>query len=154
MRERRVRWTVRALLAVLTAIGLFALVERFAQGLILANFTSVLPWGLWLSLYIYFIGLSAGSFLLSTLVYVFGVKRYEPVGRIALFQALGCLVLGLLFILIDLGRPERFYRTLTNWASSSVLAWEIISLALFWASSTFLSASISASLISFLRSSP
>ena len=57
-------------------------------GLILANFTSVLPWGLWLSLYIYFIGLSAGSFLLSTLIYVFQVKRFEPVGRMALFQAL------------------------------------------------------------------
>ena len=71
-------------------------------------------------------GLSAGSFLLSTLVYVFGVKRYEPVGRMALFQALICLILGLLFILIDLGRPERFFRTLTNWAFSSVLAWEIL----------------------------
>jgi Ni/Fe-hydrogenase subunit HybB-like protein len=113
-------------LILLTAIGLFALVQRMAQGLILANFTSVLPWGLWLSFYIYFIGLSAGSFLLSTLVYVFGVKRFEPVGRMALFQALGCLILGLLFILIDLGRPERFFRTLTNWSYTSVLAWEIL----------------------------
>jgi len=113
-------------LIILTAVGLYALVQRMAQGLILANFTSVLPWGLWLSLYIYFIGLSAGSFLLSTLVYVFGVKRFEPVGRMALFQALGCLILGLLFIMIDLGRPERFFRTLTNWSYSSVLAWEIL----------------------------
>lgn len=113
-------------LIILTAVGMYALVQRMAQGLILANFTSVLPWGLWLSLYIYFIGLSAGSFLLSTLVYVFGVKRFEPVGRMALFQALGCLILGLLFIMIDLGRPERFFRTLTNWSYASVLAWEIL----------------------------
>lgn len=119
-------WILLSLLVVFTIIGVAALVERMAQGLILANFTSVLPWGLWLSLYIYFIGLSAGSFLLSTLVYVFGVKRYEPVGRMALFQALGCLILGLIFILIDLGRPERFFRTIVNWAPSSVLAWEIM----------------------------
>ena len=126
MSRKARNWMLFSFLAVLTIIGLTALVQRMAQGLILANFTSVLPWGLWLSLYIYFIGLSAGSFLLSTLVYVFGVKRYEPVGRMALFQALGCLILGLLFILIDLGRPERFFRTIINWAPSSVLAWEIM----------------------------
>jgi Ni/Fe-hydrogenase subunit HybB-like protein len=126
MRNRTVRWILFGLLLIPTGIGMVALVQRLDQGLILANFTSVLPWGLWISLYIYFIGLSAGSFLLSTLVYVFGVKRYEPVGRMALFQALGCLILGLVLILIDLGRPERFYRTLTNWDASSVLAWEIL----------------------------
>ena len=126
MRNRTVKWILFGLLLILTGIGMVALVQRLDQGLIVANFTSVLPWGLWISLYIYFIGLSAGSFLLSTLVYVFGVKRYEPVGRMALFQALGCLILGLVLILIDLGRPERFYRTLTNWDASSVLAWEIL----------------------------
>lgn len=126
MMSRRLKWALAVLLLVMTGIGVAGLVVRLSTGLILANFSSVLPWGLWLSLYIYFIGLSAGSFLLSTLVYVFGVKRYEPVGRIALFQALGCLVLGICFILLDLGRPERFYRTLTNWSYSSVLAWEIL----------------------------
>ena len=126
MSRKTRNWILLCVLTVFTVIGLIALLQRMTQGLILANFTSVLPWGLWLSLYIYFIGLSAGSFLLSTLVYVFGVKRYEPVGRMALFQALVCLVLGLLFILIDLGRPERFFRTITNWAPSSILAWEIM----------------------------
>lgn len=118
--------TLLAVLAVVTVAGLWALGDRSFQGLRVANFTSISPWGLWLSLYIYFIGLSAGSFLISSLVFVFGVKRFEPVGRLALVQALGCLIVGLLLILVDLGRPERAYRVITNWNGSSVLAWEIL----------------------------
>ncbi len=80
------------------------------QGLKVTSMTSVLPWGLWVSLYIYFIGLSAGSFLLSTLVYVFGMARYEKVGRMALYSVLLVLYVGVIFILIDLGRMERAAR--------------------------------------------
>jgi len=120
------RWGLVAVLAAVTMVGLWAVGVRAYRGLLVANFTSISPWGLWLSLYIYFIGLSAGSFLISSLVYVFGVKRFEPAGRLALIQAFGCLLIGLMMIAIDLGRPERFYRVITNWNSSSVLAWEVL----------------------------
>lgn len=111
-------------LTVATIVGIIAIIQRFNQGLIITNMTQHIPWGFWIVLYIYFIGLSAGSFLLSTLIYVFGVKRLEAAGRMALFQAFICMLLGLFLIFIDLGHPERFYKVITSMNPTSVLSWE------------------------------
>jgi molybdopterin-containing oxidoreductase family membrane subunit len=106
--------------------GISATTVRVFHGLEVTHGTTLAPWGMGLALYLYFIGLSAGSFLLSTLIYVFGFKRFEPVGRLALFQAFGCLVMGMTLILQDLGRWERNWRVFWNWNVSSVMAWVVV----------------------------
>lgn len=115
-------WT---LLSVVALVGLAAIALRVFQGMSVTNLTSLIPWGLWVAFYIYFIGLSAGSFLISTMIYVFDIKRFEPIGRIALFSAFVALSTGLVFILLDLGHMERFWTVFINRSSTSVLEWEI-----------------------------
>lgn len=114
------------ILTALVLVGLGFLGYRFASGLLTTNMGSMVSWGLWVAIYILFIGLSAGSFLLSTLIYVFNVKRYERIGRLALYSAALCLIIGLLFILADLGHAERFWKVFTSLSSSSVLWFEIM----------------------------
>lgn len=115
-------WT---LLGIVAVVGIAAIYVRVVQGLRVTNLTSLVPWGLWVAFYIYFIGLSAGSFLISTMIYVFGLKRFEPIGRIALWTAFIALSTGLVFILLDLGHMERFWTVFLNRSSTSVLEWEI-----------------------------
>lgn len=110
---------------VLALVGIGVLLYRLSAGLGVTNLGSIVPWGLWVAFYIFFIGLSAGAFLLSTLVFVFGVKALEPLSRLAVVQAIVCLVLGLAFIFIDLGHWERFLNVLIHPQWQSVLAWEI-----------------------------
>lgn len=112
------------ILAIATVIGVWAIMNRFASGLIISNLTQHVPWGIWVALYIYFIGLSAGSFLLSTLIYVFGVKKLEPVGALSLIQALFCLALGMVAIVLDLGQPLKAWLVMFPGSNTSVLAWE------------------------------
>lgn len=114
------------ILVALIIVGLSFLGYRFAVGLGTTDLGSIISWGLWISFYILFIGLSAGSFLLSTLIYVFDVKKYERIGRLALYSAALCLIMGFLFVLADLGHPERFWQVFTNFATSSVLWFEIM----------------------------
>lgn len=116
---------VYLLLAILSAMGMWGVWIRMTEGLKVTALTSYVSWGLWVAFYIFFIGLSAGSFLLSTLVYVFGMKRLERVGKIALLSALCSLGAGLTFIMIDLGHPLRFWHTLVYRNFGSVLEWEI-----------------------------
>ncbi len=120
---RQIYWI---LILVLMVVGLSFLGYRYAVGLKATDLGSLISWGLWISLYILFIGLSAGSFLLSTLIYVFNIKKYERIGRVALYSAALCLIMGFLFVLADLGHPERFWQVFTNLASSSVLWFEIM----------------------------
>ncbi len=110
----------------LLPVGLGFLGYRYAAGLLTTNMGNMVSWGLWISLYILFIGLSAGSFLLSTLIYVFNVTKYERIGRLALYSAMICLIVALLFVSADLGHVERFWKVFTNVALTSVLWWEIM----------------------------
>lgn len=112
-------------LVLLSVLGLWAVWVRMTEGLRVTALTSYVSWGLWVAFYIFFIGLSAGSFLLSTLVFVFGMKRLEKVGKLALLTAICSLGAGLAFINIDLGRPARFWHTLVYRNFRSVLEWEI-----------------------------
>ncbi len=111
-------------LGLLALGGIVAVVVRFLQGMQVTNLTSNVAWGMWVVFYIYCIGLSAGSFLMSTVIYVFGMERFEKMGRMALLSALFALAGGLAFVWIDLGHPWRFWEVFLKWQASSVLAWE------------------------------
>lgn len=107
------------------AAGGYFIIERFFTGLAATNLSSITPWGAWIAFYIFFVGLSAGSFLLSTLIYVFGMEEYERIGKAALFTAIVCMIVALTFVLMDLGRPDRMLNAIIYWNVTSPLAWEV-----------------------------
>jgi molybdopterin-containing oxidoreductase family membrane subunit len=109
----------------LFALGLIGWYQRLAFGHAGANYGSIVTWGLWVAAYIYFIGLSAGSFLISSLVYVFDMKRFESVGRLALFTAVVTLLLALLSIWVDLGHMDRAWHVMVYPNFKSPMAWMI-----------------------------
>ncbi len=112
-------------LALLLGAGGYAIILRMIGGLSTTNLTSTTPWGAWVAFYIYFVGLSAGAFLLSSLIYVFGMTRFEKVGRMALLAALVSMIVALVFIGLDLGRMDRALTPMIRFNWLSPLAWEV-----------------------------
>src|SRR3972149_2367209 len=128
--SKRVHIGYYSALGALATVGLIALGYRLAVGMKVTALTTSISWGMWVSAYIYFIGLSAGSFLLSTLVYVFGMRQFEKVGRIALLSAFFSLAAGMLFIWLDLGHPFRFWEigVYPHWTSvMTIESWLYVS---------------------------
>ena len=115
-------WVVVVIMLAIGAVGLY---WRLTQGHKLANYGQLIVWGLWVAMYIYFIGLSAGAFLISSLVYAFGVERFRPIARLALFTALISLFMALLNIWFDLGHMARFYEVYTRPNFQSMMAWMV-----------------------------
>lgn len=122
-RRLALAWFVPLTLVGFVTLGM--IVHSLLGGLALTNLSSWTPWGLWIALYIFFLGLSAGAFLLSSLVHVFGQEQFEPVGRDALLAAILAMMIGMLFVWLDLGHPERALNAWLFWNPRSVLAWEI-----------------------------
>lgn len=120
--KRAILWTLWICIAVVGGIGI---VERLISGHDLAGYTSYVPWGLWVATYIYFIGLSAGAFLLSSMVYVFKVRRLERIAKLSLFVAVITLVMALLTILFDIGHMERFFFVYIHPQFHSMMAWMV-----------------------------
>lgn len=125
MSERVLKTAFWAAGIALILAGAWAWYDRWANGDQHTNYGSIVPWGLWVAAYIYFIGLSAGSFLVSSLVYVFRIKRFESVGRLALFTAVITLLMALLSISADLGHTFRAWHVLVYPNFSSPMAWMI-----------------------------
>lgn len=107
-------------------LGSVGVAQRLMYGHEPAAYGNRVVWGLWVAMYIYFIGLSAGAFLLSSLVYVFKIKMFEKVGKLALITALVTLICALLSIWLDLGHMWRAYEVITRPnLPHSMMAWMI-----------------------------
>ena len=119
----RVAWY--AVVAVLVAVGAYATYLRLTEGMASTNLTSVVPWGAWVAFYIYFVGLSAGAFLVSTMANVFEVEGMHRIDREALFAAVISMAVALLFVWIDLGRMDRMYFPFLWRQLTSALSWEV-----------------------------
>lgn len=76
---------------------------------IVYNVAHEAPLGPLIAVYFYMTGLSAGSFILSTLAYGFGIKRFKPLGKIGVVLATVLLVLAPINLIADLGQPWRFW---------------------------------------------
>jgi anaerobic selenocysteine-containing dehydrogenase/Ni/Fe-hydrogenase subunit HybB-like protein len=90
-----------------------------------ADFGSYIPWGLWVALYAWFVGLSAGAYMLFAAGEVFRIERLRQIGRPALVIAFASLISGLVVVGLDLGHIERFWNVYLYGNPSSLMAWEI-----------------------------
>ncbi len=102
-------YTAMVVLAVLGIAGTFATYYMHVHGLYLSGMTNRVPWGLQIAMAIFYIGLSAGSLVVSGLYGIFGQMQYKPFARIAAYLAMLFLIAGLLSILTDQGRVDRVF---------------------------------------------
>jgi anaerobic selenocysteine-containing dehydrogenase/Ni/Fe-hydrogenase subunit HybB-like protein len=121
------RTTVKRILLAVWAVAFVAGAVGVVWRLVAedADFGSYIPWGLWVALYAWFVGISAGAFMLFAVGEVFRVERLRKVGRPALVISLASLVSGLVVVGLDLGHLERFWNVYLYGNPSSLMAWEI-----------------------------
>ncbi|MDX1615970.1 MAG: NrfD/PsrC family molybdoenzyme membrane anchor subunit, partial [Candidatus Promineifilaceae bacterium] len=88
------------------------------------NLTDLVPWGLWITIDLSSIALAAGAFTLSAAVYLLGQKQLEPVARTAVWIGLIGYTMAVTTLLLDIGRPDRFWHAVAFWNIHSPL-WEV-----------------------------
>jgi len=116
---------------IIIGFGLILIAIRFSQGLGAVTAASQdQPWGLFLAWGLFSgVPLSATGFVLSTAVYIFGLKEYRPVLNNALLLGFLGYLFAVIFLLIDLGRPWRLpYPMFVSFGTASVLflvAWHV-----------------------------
>jgi menaquinone reductase, integral membrane subunit len=117
-------WWWVALLAVFIAGGLFAAFQVFTRGLAATNLSDLAPWGLWIVVDLSSIALSAGAFSLSALAHLMRREEFKPIARVAVFIGLLGYSGAMMCLLLDIGRPERFWHGWVWWNVHSML-WEV-----------------------------
>src|SRR5574341_1690801 len=108
---------------VLTAAGALAGVLRFTRGLgATTNLSDQFPWGLWIGFDVLSgVGLAAGGFTITAVVYLFNLKRFTPIIRPTVLTAFLGYVFVIFAILFDLGQPLRMWHLILMWNPRSVM---------------------------------
>jgi len=104
-------------LALVAAIGLYFIAQRFLYGLgAVTNLNSGYPWGIWVVVDVVIgTAFGCGGFAMALLVYIFNRGEYHPLIRPALLGGLFGYTLGGFAVLFDLGRYWHFYNLLLPW---------------------------------------
>jgi Ni/Fe-hydrogenase subunit HybB-like protein len=111
-------------LVLLICGGVAAGITVFVQGLHITNLTDLVPWGLWIGVDLSSIALAAGAFTISAMVYLLKIKKLMPVAKTAVYMGLLGYTMAVLTLLLDIGRPDRFWHSMAYWNIHSPL-WEV-----------------------------
>ncbi len=98
---------------------------------IIYNVEHEMPLGIPIATYFYLTGLSAGSFIISTLAYGFGMVKFKPLGKIGVVMATLLLVIAPMILLIDLEQPLRFWHLILYLRITSPITWGTFLLSLY-----------------------
>ena len=113
----------KTLAGIILLAGAYSTIVRFFGGLGAAtNLSDEFPWGLWIGFDVLCgVGLAAGGFTLAGIVYIFNVKRFEPIIRPTILTAFLGYVLVIFALMFDLGRPLQIWHAIIMWNPQSVM---------------------------------
>jgi molybdopterin-containing oxidoreductase family membrane subunit len=117
-------------LLLLIAAGAAAYLGQLRDGLIVTHMRDQVSWGFYIGNFTFLVGVAAAAIMLVIPAYVY---NWEPIREITILGevlAISALVMCLCFVLVDIGRPDRFWHILPlvgrlNFPTS-MLAWDVI----------------------------
>jgi molybdopterin-containing oxidoreductase family membrane subunit len=131
-------WAYHLWMTGLTALvlsGLFAYSNQLREGLIVTNMRDQVSWAFYIGNFTFLVGVAAAAVMLVIPAYVY---NWRPIRGIAIFGellAISAIVMCLLFVTVDIGRPERAWHLIPVIGNlnvpGSLLAWDVLVLNLY-----------------------
>ena len=112
-------------LAVLAAAGVGAWVYQLINGLGVTGMNNGTSWGLYITCFMFFVGLSAGGLIVASSASVFHIAQFKKVAVPAIILSTVCICCAGMFVLIDLGGIQRIGNILMSPNPLSPLLWDI-----------------------------
>lgn len=123
--------TIYVVLGLLVLLGLGLWIFQAVNGLSVTGMSNVTSWGLYLSMFMFFGGLAAGSLIFSSVITLFKIESLRSAILPAYLCALTCICCAGLFIMLDLGNVVRVWRMVIGANPSSLLFWDMVSMVIF-----------------------
>ncbi|MCP5033823.1 MAG: polysulfide reductase NrfD [Actinomycetia bacterium] len=118
-------------LLVVIAWGTIAFGYQLSNGLYVTAMRDRASWGLYITAFVFFIGISHAGTLISAILRVSNATWRTPVTRIAESITVVALVVGGLMVLVDMGQPVRLYQLWINGNWQSPLMWDMMAITIY-----------------------
>ncbi|MBI4233933.1 MAG: polysulfide reductase NrfD [Chloroflexi bacterium] len=125
-----------AFLILLTGAGFFAYSTQLRKGLAVTGMRDTVVWGLYISNFVFFSGVSMSGTFISAILRITGAEWRRPLTRIAELTTVSALLMCAIMPVVDMGRPDRVLYILRYGRLQSPIVWDILAIA------TYLTASI------------
>lgn len=129
-RGGRAYWTWVGALWVVILTGLLFYARQLDQGLITSGMSDQVSWGVYIANFTYLVGIAAAAVMLVIPAYVFHRDDVKHVVLIGEGIAVAAVIMSILFVVVDLGRPERIWHMIPLLGRlhfpQSLLAWDVV----------------------------
>src|SRR5215470_1556005 len=118
-------WT--GLLAAAVGVGAIAYAIQLKKGLIVTGLRDQVSWGIYISTFVFWVGVSKGGTMISAILRVTNAEWRTPMTRLSEAITVLALITGAPMIIADLGRPDRLLNLVRYGRIQSPLIWDFLS---------------------------
>ncbi|MBP7342849.1 MAG: polysulfide reductase NrfD [Syntrophaceae bacterium] len=123
---RRGYWIWIACLILVAAVGFFFYLRQLDYGLGITGMSRDVSWGLYIAQFTFLVGVAASAVMLVLPYYLHDYKAFGKITVLGEFLAVAAVVMCILFVFVDLGRPARVLNVLLHPQPSSILFWDMV----------------------------
>lgn len=117
------------ILTLMSLAGLYAYCQQLVHGLVTTGMTDQVSWGMYIANFTYLVGLAAAAAMLVIPVYIYRNMHLHDVVIFGELLAVAVIIMCLMFVMADLGRPDRFMHMFWRFNfPMSMLTWDVIAL--------------------------
>lgn len=117
-------WTIIAVM------GGRAISAQMVDGLGITGMSDQISWGVYIANFTFLVGLAAAAVMLVIPAYIYRNKEMHDVVLFGELLAVAAMVMCLIFVTVDLGRPDRFWHLIPYLGKlnfpRSMLAWDVV----------------------------
>jgi molybdopterin-containing oxidoreductase family membrane subunit len=132
--SRRYYLMVVFLLSII-AFGLFNWIKQLISGLGVTGLNSPVFWGVYITNYVFFIGISHAGTLISAILRLIRAEWRRPFTRAAEAITVFSLPFGACSVIVDMGRPDRLLNVIKHGRIQSPILWDITAISTYLISS-------------------
>jgi len=116
--------------------GVLAYVEQLQVGMIVTNMRDQVSWAFYIGNFTFLVGVAAAAVVLVIPAYIYHWGPIKEVAILGEILAISAIVMCLLFVMADIGRPDRFWHLVPALGHlnfpSSLLAWDVLVLNIYF----------------------
>ena len=128
-------WSWLTALAALIIWGGAAYAEQLRDGLIVTHMRDQVSWAFYIGNFTFLVGVAAAAVVLVIPAYIYHWKPIKEIAILGEILAISAIIMALLFVLADMGRPERFWHLIPGVGKmnfpGALLAWDVLVLNLY-----------------------
>jgi molybdopterin-containing oxidoreductase family membrane subunit len=119
-------WGWLGFLLVIIGVGAGAYLMQLDQGLAVTGLHRDVSWGFYIAQFTFLVGVAASAVMMVIPKYLHNFKAFGRMLILGEFLAISAVIMCLLFIVVDLGQPQRLMNVLLYPTPNSVLFWDMV----------------------------